>query len=38
MSYKKRTHYFENKQQFPKKKLKTKSIDALIEQGIIDER
>jgi len=38
MSYKKRKHYFENKQQFPKKKLKTKSIEALIEQGIIDER
>jgi hypothetical protein len=38
MSYKKRTHYFENKQQFPKKKLKTKSIEALIEQWIIDER
>ncbi len=38
MSYKKRTQYFENKQNFPKKKLKTKNIESLIEQGIIDER
>ena len=38
MSYKARTHYFENKQQFPKKKLKTKNIESLIEQWIIDER
>jgi hypothetical protein len=30
--------YFENKQNFPKKKLPTKSIQSLIEQGIIDER
>lgn len=37
-SYKSRTHYFENKQNFPKKKLSTKSIPNLIEQGIIDER
>lgn len=37
-SYKARTHYFENKQKFPKKKLKTKNIESLIEQGIIDER
>lgn len=37
-SYKARTHYFENKQSFPKKKLKTKSIETLIEQGMIDER
>ena len=38
MSYKKRTHYYENKQNFPKKKLKTKNPESLIEQGIIDER
>lgn len=38
MSYKKRTQYLQNKQNFPKKKLKTKNIEALIEQGIIDER
>ena len=38
MSYKARKHYFENKQKFPKKKLKTKNVEALIEQGIIDER
>jgi len=38
MSYKARTHYFENKQKFPKKKLKTKNIDSLKEQWIIDER
>lgn len=38
MSYKKRNHYFENKQSFPKKRLKTKNIESLIEQGIIDER
>jgi len=38
MSYKKRKHYLENKQRFPKKKLKTKNIESLKEQGIIDER
>jgi len=38
LSYKKRTRYFENKQNFPKKKLPTKNIDSLIEQGILDER
>ena len=38
MSYKKRTHYFENKKNFPKKKLANKNPSALIEQGIIDER
>lgn len=38
MSYKARTHYFENKQNFPKKKLANKNIQTLIEQGIIDER
>lgn len=37
-SYKVRKHYFENKQAFPKKKLKTKNIESLIEQWIIDER
>ena len=37
-SYKQRKHYFENKQNFPKKKLRTKSIESLIEQGVIDER
>ncbi len=38
MSYKARTQYLQNKQNFPKKKLKTKNIESLIEQGIIDER
>lgn len=37
-SYKKRIQYYENKQNFPKKKLKTKNIESLIEQWIIDER
>ncbi len=37
-SYKARAHYFENKQKFPKKKLKTKNIENLKEQGIIDDR
>jgi hypothetical protein len=37
-SYKARKHYLQNKQNFPKKKLKTKNIESLIEQGIIDER
>ena len=37
-SYKARHHYYENKMNFPKKKLKTKTISTLIEQGIIDER
>ena len=37
-SYKARAHYYENKKNFPKKKLKTKNIESLIEQGIIDER
>lgn len=37
-SYKSRTHYLENKQKFPKKRLKTKNPESLIEQGIIDER
>ena len=38
MAYKKRTHYYENKKNFPKKKLKTKNVASLIEQGILDER
>ncbi len=37
-SYKERTHYFENKKNFPKKKLANKNPTTLIEQGIIDER
>lgn len=37
-SYKDRTHYLQNKENFPKKKLKTKNPESLIEQGIIDER
>ncbi len=37
-SYKARKHYLENKQKFPKKRLKTKDVWSLIEQWIIDER
>jgi len=37
-SYKDRTHYLQNKQKFPKKKLKTKNVESLKEQGILDER
>jgi Tfp pilus assembly major pilin PilA len=37
-SYKDRNHYMENKQKFPKRKLKTKNIESLKEQGILDER
>ena len=37
-SYKARKHYLENKQNFPKKKLKTKNTESLIEQWILDER
>lgn len=37
-SFKKRKHYMENKQNFPKKKLGTKNVDSLIEQGILDSR
>lgn len=37
-SYKARTHYLQNKQNFPKKRLKTKNIESLMEQGIIDDR
>jgi hypothetical protein len=38
LSYKKRSHYFQNKQAFPSKRLPTKNIDSLIEMGIVDER
>ncbi len=37
-SYKQRKHYYENKQNFPKKKLKTKNPESLMDQGLIDER
>lgn len=37
-SYKARKHYYENKQNFPKKKLSNKNPQALMEQGIIDDR
>jgi len=37
-SYKSRTHFFENKQNFPKKKLDTKNPQTLMEQGVLDER
>ncbi len=37
-SYKARTHYLQNKQNFPKKRLKTKNVESLMEQGIIDDR
>ncbi|EKD65803.1 MAG: hypothetical protein ACD_49C00085G0018 [uncultured bacterium (gcode 4)] len=37
-SYKQRTHYYENKQSFPKKKLWNKDINYLIEVGVIDDR
>ena len=37
-SFKQRRHYMENKQSFPKKKLGTKNVDSLIEQGILDDR
>ncbi len=37
-SYKRRTRYMENKQNFPKKKLDTKNVESLIEQGILDSR
>ncbi len=37
-SYKSRIHYFENKKNFPKKKLQTKNVESLIEQWILDER
>jgi hypothetical protein len=32
MSYKNRTHYFENKKNFPKKKLASKNPTSLMEQ------
>ena len=37
-SYKQRKHYYENKQNFPKKKLNNKDPNYLIEIGLIDER
>lgn len=37
-SYKDRNHYLQNKQKFPKRKLKTKNVESLKEQGILDER
>lgn len=37
-SYKSRTHYLENKKNFPKKRLKTKNISSLQEQGVLDDR
>lgn len=38
LSYKKRKHYLENKQNFPTRRLPTKEIKTLIEMGILDER
>lgn len=37
-SFKQRKHYYENKQNFPKKKLLNKDVNHLIEIGLIDER
>lgn len=37
-SYKERTHYYENKRNFPKKKLDSKNPQTLIDQWIIDDR
>jgi len=37
-SYKARKHYLENKQAFPKKRLKSKTPSTLIESWVIDER
>jgi len=37
-SFKQRTHFFENKKSFPKKKLDSKNVNTLIEQWILDER
>ena len=37
-SFKRRKHYMENKQNFPKKKLPTKNVDSLKELGVLDER
>jgi hypothetical protein len=37
-SYKQRKHYYENKLNFPKKKLSTKVVSSLIEMGILDSR
>ena len=37
-SFKARTHYFENKKSFPKKRLANKNPSTLMEEGIIDDR
>jgi len=37
-SFKKRTHYLENKQNWPKKKLPTKNFQSLVDMGLLDER
>lgn len=37
-SFKKRTHYYQNKQNWPKRKLPSKNFQTLLESGIIDER
>lgn len=37
-SFKQRKHYYENKQNFPKKKLNNKEPSYLMEIGLIDER
>ncbi len=37
-SYKKRKHYYENKQSWPKRKLPTKNFQSLLEMGLVDER
>ncbi len=37
-SFKQRKHYYENKMNFPKKKLLNKDVNHLIEIGLIDER
>ncbi len=37
-SYKQRKHYYENKLNFPKKKLSTKAVSSLIEMWILDNR
>ncbi len=37
-SYKERTHYYENKRNFPKKKLDSKNPQTLIDQWILDDR
>ena len=37
-SYKARNHYMENKQKFPKKRLKSKNVQTLKDSWIIDDR